>query len=105
MPIDIPNLLIGLFAAALPLLGLAWQQHRRLSSLQAELALLEERLANAQLAQDGLAVQLDDSREENRELGQLNAAQQAELAALRREAELLGVERQSAREALQAWNE
>jgi DNA recombination protein RmuC len=105
MPIDIPNLLIGLFAAALPLLGLAWQQHRRLSSLQAEQALLEERLANAQLAQDGLAVQLDDSREENRELGHLNAAQQAELAALRREAELLGVERQSAREALQAWNQ
>jgi DNA recombination protein RmuC len=105
MSIDIPNLLIGLFAAALPLLGLAWQQHRRLSSLQAEQALLEERLANAQLAQDGLAVQLDDSREENRELGHLNAAQQAELAALRREAELLGVERQSAREALQAWNQ
>ncbi|WP_280287164.1 DNA recombination protein RmuC [Pseudomonas sp. BN417] len=67
--------------------------------------MLEERLANAQLAQDGLTVQLDDSREENRELGQLNAAQQAELAALRREAELLGVERQSAREALQAWNQ
>lgn len=105
MPLDIPNLLIGLFAAAIPLLGLAWQQHRRLSSLQAEQALLEERLANAQLAQDGLAVQLDDSREENRELSHLNAAQQAELAALRREAELLGVERQSAREALQAWNQ
>ncbi|MFG5863109.1 DNA recombination protein RmuC [Pseudomonas sp. CR1201] len=67
--------------------------------------MLEERLANAQLAQDGLAVQLDDSREENRELNQLNAAQQAELAALRREAELLGVERQSAREALLAWNQ
>ncbi|MDH4553959.1 DNA recombination protein RmuC [Pseudomonas sp. BN417] len=105
MPIDIPNLLIGFFVAALPLLGLAWQQYRRLTSLQAEQALLEERLANAQLAQDGLTVQLDDSREENRELGQLNAAQQAELAALRREAELLGVERQSAREALQAWNQ
>ncbi|WP_280378214.1 DNA recombination protein RmuC [Pseudomonas sp. BN515] len=67
--------------------------------------MLEERLANAQLAQDGLIVQLDDSREENRELNHLNAAQQAELAALRREAELLGVERQSAREALLAWNQ
>ncbi|WP_280368587.1 DNA recombination protein RmuC [Pseudomonas sp. BN411] len=67
--------------------------------------MLEERLANAQLAQDGLTVQLDDSREENRELNHLNAAQQAELAALRREAELLGVERQSAREALLAWNQ
>ncbi|WP_028627625.1 DNA recombination protein RmuC [Metapseudomonas resinovorans] len=105
MPLDIPNLLIGLLAAAVPLLGLAWQQHRKLTALQTEHTLLEERLANAQLAQDGLAVQLDDSRDENRELSQLNAAQQAELAALRREAELLGVERQSAREALLAWNQ
>ncbi|MDH4562231.1 DNA recombination protein RmuC [Pseudomonas sp. BN411] len=105
MPLDIPNLLIGLLAAALPLLGLAWQQQRKLTALQTEQTLLEERLANAQLAQDGLTVQLDDSREENRELNHLNAAQQAELAALRREAELLGVERQSAREALLAWNQ
>ncbi len=105
MPLDIPNLLIGLLAAAVPLLGLAWQQQRKLTALQTEQTLLEERLANAQLAQDGLAVQLDDSREENRELNHLNAAQQAELAALRREAELLGVERQSAREALLAWNQ
>ena len=99
MPLDLPHLLIGLLAAAVPLLGLAWQQQRNLTALQTEQTLLEERLANAQLAQDGLAVQLDDSREENRELNHLNAAQQAELAALRREAELLGVERQSAREA------
>ncbi|MDH4872920.1 DNA recombination protein RmuC [Pseudomonas sp. BN515] len=105
MPLDIPNLLIGLLAAAVPLLGLAWQQQRKLTALQTEQTLLEERLANAQLAQDGLIVQLDDSREENRELNHLNAAQQAELAALRREAELLGVERQSAREALLAWNQ
>ncbi|MCY1499398.1 RmuC family protein [compost metagenome] len=105
MPLDIPNLLIGLLVAAVPLLGLVWQQQRKLTALQTERTLLEERLANAQLAQDGLAVQLDDSREENRELNQLNAAQQAELAALRREAELLGVERQSAREALLAWNQ
>ncbi|MGA4637086.1 DNA recombination protein RmuC [Pseudomonas solani] len=67
--------------------------------------MLDERLATAQMAQDGLGAQLDDSRVEIRELTQNNAAQQAELAALRREAELLGVERKSGREAQAAWNE
>ncbi|MCU9945812.1 DNA recombination protein RmuC [Pseudomonas sp. PDM13] len=67
--------------------------------------MLDERLATAQMAQDGLGAQLDDSRVEIRELTQNNAAQQAELAALRREAELLGVERKAGREAQAAWNE
>ncbi|WCD83593.1 DNA recombination protein RmuC [Pseudomonas sp. TUM22785] len=67
--------------------------------------MLDERLATAQMAQDGLGAQLDDSRVEIRELTQNNAAQQAELAALRREAELLGVERKAAREAQAAWSE
>ncbi|WP_435636041.1 DNA recombination protein RmuC [Pseudomonas solani] len=67
--------------------------------------MLDERLATAQMAQDGLGAQLDDSRVEIRELTQNNAAQQAELAALRREAELLGVEHKAAREAQAAWSE
>lgn len=105
MPFDLPNLLIGLVLAAVPLLGLAWHQQRRIAAGELERLLLDERLATAQMAQDGLGAQLDDSRVEIRELTQNNAAQQAELAALRREAELLGVERKAAREAQAAWSE
>lgn len=105
MPFDLPNLLIGLALAAVPLLGLAWHQQRRIAAGELERLLLDERLATAQMAQDGLGAQLDDSRVEIRELTQNNAAQQAELAALRREAELLGVERKAAREAQAAWSE
>lgn len=105
MPFDLPNLLIGLVLAAVPLLGLAWHQQRRIAAGELERLLLDERLATAQMAQDGLGAQLDDSRVEIRELTQNNAAQQAELAALRREAELLGVEHKAAREAQAAWSE
>lgn len=105
MPFDLPNLLIGLVLAAVPLLGLAWHQQRRIAAGELERLLLDERLATAQMAQDGLGAQLDDSRVEIHELTQNNAAQQAELAALRREAELLGVERKAAREAQAAWSE
>ncbi|WP_443191469.1 DNA recombination protein RmuC [Pseudomonas indica] len=66
--------------------------------------MLEERLANAQLAMEGLTAQLDAARDETAYLNEVKAGQQAELAALRREVELLQVERTSAREALQAWN-
>ncbi|WP_167492581.1 DNA recombination protein RmuC [Pseudomonas leptonychotis] len=65
--------------------------------------MLQERLSNAQLAQTGLAVQLDDCREEIAEISEIKADQQAELAALRRETDLLQQERQIAREAAQAW--
>ncbi|WP_167360453.1 DNA recombination protein RmuC [Pseudomonas anguilliseptica] len=65
--------------------------------------MLQERLSNAQLAQTGLAAQLDDCREEVAEISEIKADQQAELAALRREADLLQQERQIAREAAQAW--
>jgi len=105
MPIDLPNLLLGLSAAAVPLLALAWQLQRRLALQQAERALLEERLSTAQLAQDGLGAQLDLGRAEIAQLSQAKATQQAELAALRREAELLQGERSVAREAAQAWNQ
>ncbi|WP_191627740.1 DNA recombination protein RmuC [Pseudomonas fluorescens] len=66
--------------------------------------MLEERLAMAQLAQDRLNAQLDAGRDEIADLGQANAAKQAELAALRREVELLQIERDDARDASHAWN-
>ncbi|MGY3644452.1 DNA recombination protein RmuC [Pseudomonas sp. PK-RTE-24] len=66
--------------------------------------MLEERLAMAQLAQDGLTAQLEASRDEIADLGQANAAKQADLAALRREVELLQIERDDARDASHAWN-
>lgn len=62
MPVDLPNLLLGLLAAAIPLAGLAWQLQRRASLAEREIALLGERLATAQLAQDGLNAQLETSR-------------------------------------------
>ncbi|TIH08467.1 DNA recombination protein RmuC [Pseudomonas leptonychotis] len=107
MPIDLSTALapalLGFAAAALPLLYMAWSLQRRLASQQLEFGLLQERLSNAQLAQTGLAVQLDDCREEIAEISEIKADQQAELAALRRETDLLQQERQIAREAAQAW--
>ena len=82
---------------------MAWSLQRRLASQQLEFSLLQERLNNAQLAQTGLTAQLDDCREEVAEISEIKADQQAELAALRREADLLQQERQVAREAAQAW--
>lgn len=83
---------------------MAWSLQRRLASQQLEFSLLQERLNNAQLAQTGLTAQLDDCREEVAEISEIKADQQAELAALRREADLLQQERQVAREAAQAWS-
>ncbi len=104
MAMDLTSLLLGLAGAALPLLMLAWQLQRRASSSQSELSVLEERLASAQLAQEGLAAQLDASRDEVSDLSQANALKQADLAALRREVELLQIERDNARDAAHAWN-
>jgi DNA recombination protein RmuC len=101
---DLTSILLGLAGAALPLLVLAWQIQRRASVGQAEVALLEERLAMSLLAQDGLNAQLEACRDEIGDLGQANAAKQAELAAMRREIELLQIERDDARDAAHAWN-
>lgn len=90
MPVDLPNLLLGLLAAAIPLAGLAWQLQRRASLAEREIALLGERLATAQLAQDGLNAQLETSREAYQQLGERHARFAGEVAALRREAELMG---------------
>lgn len=104
MAMDLTSVLLGLAGAALPLVALAWQLQRRLSSRQTELSLLEERLATALLAQDGLNAQLDACRAEISDLGQANAVKQADLAAVRREVELLQIERDNARDAAHAWN-
>ncbi|WOE82723.1 DNA recombination protein RmuC [Pseudomonas protegens] len=66
--------------------------------------MLEERLATALLAQEGLMAQLDASRDEVSDLSQANALKQADLAAVRREVELLQIERDNARDAAHAWN-
>lgn len=104
MALDLSSILLGLALAGVPLLAFVWQLQRRASGHQAELNLLEERLSMAQLAQDGLSAQLDASRDEISDLGQANTAKQADLAALRREVELLQVERDNARDAAHAWN-
>ncbi|WP_455924421.1 DNA recombination protein RmuC [Pseudomonas putida] len=66
--------------------------------------MLQERLATAQLAQDGLSAQLDASRDEISDLAQANTVKQAELAAQARELDLLQIERDNARDAAHAWN-
>ena len=104
MAMDLTSLLLGLGAAAIPLMALAWQLQRKLVRQQAESALLDERLSTAQMAQDGLSAQLDASRDEISDLSQANALKQADLAALRREVELLRQERDSAHDAAQAWS-
>lgn len=104
MALDLSSILLGLALAGVPLLAFVWQLQRRASGHQAELNLLEERLNMAQLAQDGLSAQLDASRDEISDLGQANTAKQADLAALRREVELLQVERDNASDAAHAWN-
>ncbi|HSX72536.1 MAG TPA: DNA recombination protein RmuC [Pseudomonas sp.] len=66
--------------------------------------MLEERLNQARLAQQGLSAQLDGALDDLRGVQQHNSDQQAELAALRRESELLGREREAAQQAAQDWS-
>jgi DNA recombination protein RmuC len=101
--LDLSNLLLGFLLGAAPLALLAWRLQRQQAQGSAERQLLEERLNTARLAQDGLSAQLDSSLDELRHLQQEGARQQADLAALRREAELLGIERETARDAAQGW--
>lgn len=105
MPFELNSLLMGLALAGLPLLGLAWHLHRRLARVQADAALQDERLSTAQMAQDGLNAQLDASRDEISDLSQANAVRLADLAALRREVELLRQECDNARDAALGWNQ
>ena len=82
MSLDLNSFLLGLMVSGVPLLALLWQLQRLYSAHPAELAMLNERLNMAQLAQEGLSAQLDAGRDEISDLGQANAAKQAELAAL-----------------------
>ncbi len=104
MAMDLTSLLFGLAGAAVPLLALAWHLQRQAGAAQTEQALLEERLATAHMAHDGLNAQLDACRDEISDLSQANAAKQAELAAVSREVELLQIERDNARDAAHAWS-
>lgn len=101
--LDPTNLLLGLLLGAVPLALLLWRQQRGLAAQAAERLLLEERLSQARLAQEGLSAQLDGALDDLRGQQQESTRQQAELAALRRESELLGRERESAQAAAQAW--
>lgn len=103
MAVDITSVLWGLLVAAVPCVALAWSMQRRVMAVQGELALLDERLATAQMAQDGLTAQLEGCRDEISDLSQANALKQSSLAAQARELELLQIERDNARDAAHAW--
>src|SRR5690606_185601 len=95
MFLDVPPALLGSLLVVVALLGLAWHLQRRLAEARSQRMLLEERANTALLSQDLLNGQLRECREELGELQQHNAAQQAELAAQRRERELLMREQQA----------
>jgi len=100
---DLPNLLLGILLGAAPLAVLAWRLQRGLAAQAAERLLQEERLSQLRLAHDGLAAQLDGALDDLRSQQQEGARQQAELAALRRESELLGRERLEAQATAREW--
>ncbi len=98
----LPLFLLGLLCASVPLLAFAWSLQRQAQQARLDNSLLQERLHAAQLTQAGLSAQLDASRQEITEVSETKADQQAELAALRRESELLQHDRQQARDSAQA---
>ncbi|GBL54547.1 DNA recombination protein RmuC [Pseudomonas citronellolis] len=103
MPVDLPNLLIGLLAATLPLGWLAWHLRERAARQESELALLRERLTTAQLAQDGLGAQLEAEREAFQRLSGRHGELAGEAAALRREVDLGRAERERQQQAERSW--
>ncbi|RRV69995.1 DNA recombination protein RmuC [Stutzerimonas stutzeri] len=94
MSFDPLHLLVGLALGLIALAGLCLSLQRRLAAGRAEQAALDERLRQAVLAEQGLAAQLDGCRGELAELNSIRSAQHAELAALRRETELLRAQRE-----------
>jgi len=100
MPLDPYYLSAGLGSLCLVLAALAGVLQRRLSRSQTEQALLDERLGQAALAQEGLSAQLERSQQEQADLAESRSLLQAELAALRRETEWLQAQRLETREAL-----
>lgn len=105
MPIDPLSLVLGMVVVLLPMLAGLWTLHRRRLHEQAEQALLQARLEQMQLGQAGLQAQLEDCRSELAEITEIKVDQQTELAALRRENELLQQERQIARDAAHSWQQ
>jgi len=93
MSFDPLHLLIGLVLCVLTLAALSVFLQRRLSTSQTEQAMVDERLRQAALAHEGLAVQLEGCRIELAEVSGIKSEQQAELAALRRETELQRTQR------------
>ena len=100
MPLDPLYLLTGLGGFCLALAAVAFTLQRRLAERQAQLSLLDERLSQAAMAQEGLSAQLESSRLEQADLQAARAALQAEVAVLRRETEWLQAQRLEARETL-----
>ena len=100
MPLDPSYLIAGLASFSLLLAGLTAALQLKLSRRHAELAMLDERLNQAALAQEGLHAQLESGRLEQADLLESRAALQAELAALRRETEWLQAQRLESRDAL-----
>ena len=63
MPLDLSALLLGALAGLLPMAALAWRLQARRVEVEQEATLLRERLATAQLAQDGLSARAEADRE------------------------------------------
>ena len=105
MPIDLPNLLLGVSLAALPLLFICWRLQQRTNIEQQERLLLDERWRSGQQAHADICAQLDDSRGEAQLLRNSHGRQQTELAVLRRETELLRLDGSAARESLERYSQ
>lgn len=100
MPLDPLYLSAALGALCLILVVVAVQLQRRLAQNQAELSLLDERLSQAVMAQEGLNAQLETSRQDLADLTESRSALLSEAAVLRRESEWLQAQRLETREAL-----
>ncbi|WP_455232000.1 DNA recombination protein RmuC [Geopseudomonas aromaticivorans] len=105
MPFELSSLLLGLVAAALPAAALLWQLQQQRSLAQQQLGQLAERLTASEQAREALAVQLGQARSETQGQQRLLLTLQGETAGLRRETQLLTVERQRAAEAAQQWQQ
>ena len=105
MPFELSSLLLGLVAAALPAAALLWQLQQQRSLAQQQLGQLAERLTASEQAREELAAQLGQARSEAQGQQRLLLTLQGETAGLRRETQLLTVERQRAAEAQQQWQQ
>ena len=105
MPFELSSLLLGVVAAALPLAAVLWSLQQQRGRAEQQVGLLEERLAGSEQARGELASRLEVARGEGQGQQRLLLSLQGETAALRREVQLLGAERQKAAEAAQQWQQ